>query len=469
MSEKNVSDGAALWHGRFDAAPAEELMAYTESLSFDKRLWPDDIFGSKAHVTMLISVGLMSKVDGENVLAALDAVGNEFASGSFVFEASDEDIHTAIERRVTQIAGEPGGRIHTGRSRNDQVATAVRLWCKREVAVVRARVLEFVDTLESRAVEADIQQIRLPGYTHVQHAQPVLLSHHLRAHSWSLLRDASRLADTLQRLDVSPLGAGALAGSSLPINPEVSAKEMGFATTFANSLDAVSDRDFIAEILFDIALLGVHLSRIGEEWVLWTSAEFGFATLNDAYATGSSMLPQKKNADIAELARGKAGRLIGNLTGLLAMLKGLPLAYNRDLQEDKEPLFDSVDQVRRALVALNGMIATATFNVANMTKGADAEALVATDLAEWLVQRGMPFREAHAVVGKVVRDAIASGNPMVDIVRAHPQLGADAASLFVPGVAVANRRSPGAAGPDAAAAQKTRLDAEISRAKKDRR
>jgi argininosuccinate lyase len=467
MSEKNVSDGAALWHGRFDAAPAEELMAYTESLSFDKRLWPDDIFGSKAHVTMLISVGLMSKVDGENVLAALDAVGNEFASGSFVFEASDEDIHTAIERRVTQIAGEPGGRIHTGRSRNDQVATAVRLWCKREVAVVRARVLEFVDTLESRAVEADIQQIRLPGYTHVQHAQPVLLSHHLRAHSWSLLRDASRLADTLQRLDVSPLGAGALAGSSLPINPEVSAKEMGFATTFANSLDAVSDRDFIAEILFDIALLGVHLSRIGEEWVLWTSAEFGFATLNDAYATGSSMLPQKKNADIAELARGKAGRLIGNLTGLLAMLKGLPLAYNRDLQEDKEPLFDSVDQVRRALVALNGMIATATFNVANMTKGADAEALVATDLAEWLVQRGMPFREAHAVVGKVVRDAIASGTPMVDIVRAHPQLGADAASLFVPGVAVANRRSPGAAGPDAAAAQKTRLDAEISRAKKD--
>ena len=466
MSEKNVSEGAALWHGRFDAAPADELMAYTESLSFDQRLWPDDIVGSKAHVTMLISVGLMSKVDGENVLAALDSVANEFASDSFVFEPSDEDIHTAIERRVTQIAGEPGGRIHTGRSRNDQVATAVRLWCKREVAVIRQRVIDLVDTLEARAIEADKQHIRLPGYTHVQHAQPVLLSHHLRAHSWSLLRDASRLADTLQRLDVSPLGAGALAGSSLPLNPEVSAKEMGFATTFANSLDAVSDRDFVAEILFDIALLGVHLSRIGEEWVLWTSAEFGFATLNDAFATGSSMLPQKKNADIAELARGKAGRLIGNLTGLLAMLKGLPLAYNRDLQEDKEPLFDSVDQVRRALIALNGMIATATFNVENMTKGADAEALVATDLAEWLVQRGMPFREAHAVVGKVVRDAIASGTPMVDIVKAHPQLGADAASLFVPGVAVANRRSPGAAGPDAVAAQKTRLDAEILRAKK---
>lgn len=466
MSEKNVSEGAALWHGRFEEGPAEALMAYTESLSFDKRLWVDDIFGSKAHVSMLIEVGLMSKIDGENVLAALDSVANEFASNTFVFEPSDEDIHTAIERRVTQIAGEPGGRIHTGRSRNDQVATAVRLWCKREVAIVRSKVLELVDTLETRAADADVQQIRLPGYTHVQHAQPVLLSHHLRAHCWALLRDASRLSDTLQRLDVSPLGAGALAGSSLPISPQISAQAMGFATTFANSLDAVSDRDFVAEILFDIALLGVHLSRIGEEWVLWTSSEFGFATLNDAYATGSSMLPQKKNADIAELARGKAGRLIGNLTGLLAMLKGLPLAYNRDLQEDKEPLFDSVDQVRRALVAITGMISTATFNVENMTKGADAEALVATDLAEWLVQRGTPFREAHAVVGKVVRDAIATGAPMVDIVKTHPQLGADASQLFTPGVAVANRRSPGAAGPEAAPMQQQRLLAAIAEAKK---
>ena len=468
MSEKNVSEGAALWHGRFDSAPADELMAYTESLSFDKRLWADDIFGSKAHVTMLISVGIMTKSDGEKVLSALDAVAQEFASNTFVFEASDEDIHTAIERRVTQIAGEPGGRIHTGRSRNDQVATAIRLWCKREVRTVRDFVLSLVDTLEMRAQEADAHApaIRLPGYTHVQHAQPVLLSHHLRAHAWSLLRDIDRLSDTLRRLDVSPLGAGALAGSSLPLNPAVSAAEMGFATTFANSLDAVSDRDFVAEILFDIALLGVHLSRIGEEWVLWTSAEFGFASLDDAYATGSSMLPQKKNADIAELARGKAGRLIGNLTGLLAMLKGLPLAYNRDLQEDKEPLFDSIDQVRRALIAINGMIATATFNVDAMTKGADAEALVATDLAEWLVQRGMPFREAHAVVGKVVRDALAGGRPMVEIVQAHPQLGAEAAELFAPGVAVANRRTPGAAGPEAAPVQKQRLADEVAQAKK---
>jgi argininosuccinate lyase len=292
-----------------------------------------------------------------------------------------------------------------------------------------------------------------------------LLSHHLRAHIWALLRDVDRLTDTLKRLDVSPLGAGALAGSSLPLDPVASAQSMGFATTFANSLDAVSDRDFVAEILFDIALLGVHLSRMGEEWVLWTSAEFGFAVLDDAYATGSSMLPQKKNADIAELARGKAGRLIGNLTGVLAMLKGLPLAYNRDLQEDKEPLFDSVDQVRRALIAMTGMIKTATFNAEKMISGADAEALVATDLAEWLVQRGTPFRQAHAIVGKVVRDAIASKTPMVDIVRTHESFGPDAATLFEPGVAVSRRSTPGAAGPLAVDEQRSRLTSAITSAR----
>ena len=467
MTDKDVSHGAALWHGRFDSAPADELMAYTESLSFDKRLWADDIVGSTAHVRMLIKVGLMSAIDGDNVLAALQQVGEEFASGTFVFEPTDEDIHTAIERRVTQVAGEPGGRIHTGRSRNDQVATAVRLWCRREVATVARLALDLVDTLESRAQWADSHEpaVRLPGYTHMQHAQPVLLSHHLRAHAWAILRDVDRLADALSRADVSPLGAGALAGSSLPLDPGYSADQMGFGAVFANSLDAVSDRDFVAEILFAIALLGVHLSRIGEEWVLWTSAEFGFAVLDDAYATGSSMLPQKKNADIAELARGKAGRLIGNLNGLLVTLKGLPLAYNRDLQEDKEPLFDSVDQVRRALLALNGMIATATFRTDAMTAGADSEALVATDLAEYLVRAGTPFRDAHAIVGRIVRDSLSSGTPMVDLVRAHPQLGAEAAALFAPGVAVAGRRTPGAAGPEAAPTQRGRMASAIAEAR----
>lgn len=467
MSEKDVAGGAALWHGRFESAPADELMAYTESLSFDQRLWADDIAGSTAHVRMLVSVGLMSSTDGDSVIEALEKTAQEFANNTFEFVASDEDIHTAIERRVTQLAGEPGGRIHTGRSRNDQVATAIRLWCKREVRVVANHVLALVDVLATRADEADASQppVRLPGYTHVQHAQPVLLSHHLRAHAWALLRDVDRLSDALKRLDVSPLGAGALAGSSLPLDPHMSAQSMGFADVFANSLDAVSDRDFVAEILFDIALLGVHLSRIGEEWVLWTSAEFGFAVLDDAYATGSSMLPQKKNADIAELARGKAGRLIGNLTGVLAMLKGLPLAYNRDLQEDKEPLFDSVDQVRRALIALSGMIATARFNVETMAHAADAEALVATDLAEWLVRRGTPFREAHAIVGKVVRDSIETRTPMVDLVRSHGAFGPDAAALFAPGVAVGNRRTPGAGGPEASQVQRDRLVKAIASAK----
>lgn len=468
MSEKEVSTGAALWHGRFDSAPAEELMAYTESLSFDKRLWADDIVGSTAHVRMLVSVGLMTSADGDAVIAALNTTAQEFANNEFEFVPTDEDIHTAIERRVTQLAGEPGGRIHTGRSRNDQVATAIRLWCKREVSVVAHKVVALIDVLAQRADEADgaVPPVRMPGYTHVQHAQPVLLSHHLRAHAWALLRDVDRLNDALRRLDVSPLGAGALAGSSLPLDPAISAEAMGFGGVFANSLDAVSDRDFVAEILFAIALLGVHLSRMGEEWVLWTSAEFGFAVLDDAYATGSSMLPQKKNADIAELARGKAGRLIGNVTGVLAMLKGLPLAYNRDLQEDKEPLFDSVDQVRRALIAMTGMIATARFNTDVMANAADAEALVATDLAEWLVRRGTPFREAHAIVGKVVRDSIETSTPMVDIVRTHPAFGPDATSLFTAGAAVANRRTPGGAGPEVSAAQRERLVQTIAAAKK---
>lgn len=467
MSEKEVAAGAALWHGRFASGPSRDLMDFTESIGFDRRLWADDIEGSKAHVSMLASVGLMSATDASVVTEALGRVHDEMSSGRFEYVESDEDIHTAIERRVTQIAGEPGARLHTGRSRNDQVATALKLWGRREMTAVARAVIDLVDVLAARAEEADTVDppLAIPGYTHLQRAQPVLLSHHLRAHAWALLRDVSRIADALDRADVSPLGAGALAGSSLPVDPSVSAAAMGFAATFANSLDAVSDRDHVAEYLFTLALIGVHLSRIGEEWVLWTSEEFGFAVLDDAYATGSSMLPQKKNADIAELARGKTGRLIGNLTGLLATLKGLPLAYNRDLQEDKEPLFDSVDQVRRGLVAVAGMIATATFRADRMQSAAGAESLVATDLAEWLVERGMPFRDAHAVVGKVVRDALSSSTPMVDVVRSHPQLGSEAAGLFDPGVAVSRRRSPGSAGPAAAGTQARDLEVAIARAR----
>jgi argininosuccinate lyase len=444
-----------LWHGRFGQAPAESLMAYTASIGFDVRLWRDDVAGSIAHAQMLGASGVLPQVDSDSIVAALRQAESEFAAGTFRFVESDEDIHTAIERRVTEIAGAAGAKLHTGRSRNDQVATALRLFAKRELAATARRVLSLIDVLDRRADEAG--DAYLPGYTHLQRAQPVLLSHHLRAHAWSFTRDADRLLDAIARLDVSPLGAGALAGTSLPTNARDAQLRLGFAEVFANSLDAVSDRDFVAEAIFVLAMIGLHLSRMGEEWVLWTTEEFGFASLSDEHATGSSMLPQKKNADIAELARGKAGRVIGNLTGFLATLKGLPLAYNRDLQEDKEPLFDSLDQVNRGLDAIADMVAAATFHIDVMQRAADSPAAVATDVAEWLVARGMPFRQAHAKVGELVARSLTTGVALADLVRADADLGPDAATLFAPGVAVQRRSSHGAAGPKAAPVQREEL------------
>jgi argininosuccinate lyase len=456
-----------LWHGRFSSGPADELMAFTASLPFDKNLWHDDITGSKAHVNGLERAGLLDAQEAEAVRRALDTVHAEFGNGDFEFVASDEDIHTAIERRVTEIAGPAGAKLHTSRSRNDQVATALRLWTRRNLTEIAGRTLELVDVLLSCADTAGWAEgsLYLPGYTHLQRAQPVQLSHHLAAHAWSLLRDVDRLFATIERANVSPLGAGALAGTSLPIDPAKTAKEMGFRAAFANSLDAVSDRDFVAEALFDIALLGVHLSRLGEEWVLWTTEEFGFARLDDAYSTGSSMLPQKKNADIAELARGKSGRFIGNLTGLLTTLKGLPLAYNRDLQEDKEPLFDSVLQISLALSALAGMIATAKFDQTRMQNAADDQLASATDLAEWLVRKGTPFRQAHALVGALVQECLSSGTPLRDLAEKSEYFGSEAAALVAPGVGVTMRTSPGGAGPTPALAQRVQLVDAIDRAK----
>jgi len=434
-----------LWHGRFSSGPAEELLAFTESLSFDKRLWKDDIVGSLAHVKGLGHAGILPLSEVAQIESALHQVASEFANGTFQFVAGEEDIHTSIERRVTQIAGPVGGKVHTGRSRNDQCVTALRLWIKRELAALAERLIALCDVLTQRADLAGwgSDGVYLPGYTHVQRAQPVLLAHHLMAHAWAFTRDIDRLISTIKRADVSPLGAGALAGSSLPLDPNFTAREMGFADRFSNSLDAVSDRDFVAEALFDLALIGTHLSRIGEEWVLWTSEEFGFATLDDRYATGSSMLPQKKNADIAELARGKAGRLIGNLTGLLTTLKGLPLAYNRDLQEDKEPLFDSYDQVSLAVGALTGMIQTATFNSDRMREAADVQSLSATDLAEYLVRK--------------VQKAISGSQSLQQLVADSPEFDADALQLIGTGVGVQLRSSPGAAGPHAAEDQRARF------------
>ncbi|HEY3810089.1 MAG TPA: argininosuccinate lyase, partial [Acidimicrobiales bacterium] len=304
-----------LWQRRFGAeGPADELLRYTVSLPYDQRLGMDDVTGSRAHVRGLAAAGILSGPDSQILLAALDRVADELQTGSLAFRPGDEDIHTAIERRVTEIAGDVGARLHTGRSRNDQIATDLRLFAKRELLAVARRIQDLQQVLLGRARAAE--DAYLPGYTHLQRAQPVLLAHHLLAHGWALARDVDRLLDTRRRLDVSPLGAGALAGSSLPLDPDLVAAELGFAARFENSLDAVSDRDFVAEALFDLALIGVHLSRLGEEMVLWASEEFGFVHLADAYATGSSMLPQKKNPDIAELARGRSGRLIGDLAGL---------------------------------------------------------------------------------------------------------------------------------------------------------
>src|SRR6478735_5468536 len=442
---------STLWHGRFEGGPAEELMAFTVSLPFDARLAGDDLTGSRAHVRGLARGGILTEAERDDVLAALDAVEAELADGTMVFVPSDEDIHTAVERRVTELSGPAGAKLHTGRSRNDQVATDLRLFAKRELALVAGRVLDLQQVLHARSVDAG--DAYLPGYTHLQRAQPVLLSHHLLAHGWALARDLDRLADTIRRLDVSPLGAGALAGSSLPLDPAGTAADLGFAGVFPNSLDAVSDRDFVAEALFDLALLGVHLSRLAEELILWSTAEFGFLGLADAYSTGSSMLPQKKNPDIAELTRGKTGRLVGNLTGLLVTLKALPLAYNRDLQEDKEPFFDSLDTVVLALAAMTGLLASSTFRFDVMAEAADAPTSAATDLAEHLVAGGMPFRDAHAVVGALVRRSLDEGIALRELVEAAPELGPDALFLLDPGTAVRRRTTPGGAGPGPVAAQ----------------
>ena len=434
-----------LWHGRFAEAPSDDLLAFTSSLAFDQRLAADDIAGSRAHVQMLAGAGLLTDAELHTVLEALDTTGQELDPHTFEFAPTDEDVHTAIERRVTELAGAAGAKLHTGRSRNDQVATALRLWLRREGRAVVARTHALQATLVNRAANAG-DDVYLPGYTHLQRAQPVLLGHHLLAHFWALARDVDRWRDALTRADVSPLGAGALAGSSLPLDPDATASNLGFARRFENSLDAVSDRDFVAEALFVAALEQVHLSRLGEEIVLWASDEFGFVRLADAYSTGSSMMPQKKNPDIAELARGKAGRLIGDLAGFLATLKGLPLAYNRDLQEDKEPLFDAIDTCALSLVALGGLFETVEFVPERMRAAADVRRR-ATDLAEHLVEDGVPFRDAHAAVGAMVRHAEERGVPLEELVLTEPGLGPESLAFLEPGSAVRRRTSPGGGGP----------------------
>lgn len=457
MTTGDVPRGRTLWHGRFGEGPADELLAFTSSLAYDVRLAGDDIAGSHAHVRMLAKVGLLTDEEASVVAAALRRVEQELAQGSFTFFDTDEDVHTAVERRVTELAGVAGAKLHTGRSRNDQVALDLRLYVRREGHNLVRRIHTLQETLVRRAHV--VEDAYLPGYTHLQRAQPVLLAHHLLAHVWALARDVDRFRQALERADVCPLGAGALAGSSLPLDPDMVAADLGFASRFENSLDAVADRDFVAELLFCCALTQVHLSRIGEEIALWSSEEFGFVRLSDAYSTGSSMLPQKKNPDIAELARGKAGRLIGDLAGFLATLKGLPLTYNRDLQEDKEALFDAFDQSALALAALNGLLDTADFRLDRMQAAADDPAAAAADLAEDLVRAGSPFRDAHAVVGSLVRQSVERGIPLEELIMTEPGLGPDALPALEPGASVRRRTTPGGAGPGPVRVQLERVQA----------
>ena len=446
-----------LWSGRFFESMDSTLWDLSESYSFDHVLYRHDLFGSRAHVRGLVAAELLSDDEGVILSRALDEVEAEFDRGGFIRAATDEDIHMAIERRVIELVGDVGAKLHTARSRNDQVATTLRLFTRDALRDISRSTLTLLDALVSlgdRNADAC-----LPGYTHLQRAQPVLLTHHLNAHAWSLLRDVDRLLDARDRLNVSPLGAGALAGTSLPIDPSFAADVLGFESNFANSLDAVSDRDFVAETLFDVALLGVHLSRMGEELVLWTTAEFNFATLSDAFTTGSSMLPHKRNSDVAELARAKSGRLVGNLTGLLVTLKGLPLSYNRDLQEDKEPLFDSVHQVLIVLAALSGAYGSLTFNDNVARSAASDQFLVAIDIAEELVIEGVPFRQAHEQVGRLVADAVTRDVPLSEVVTTDPTF-VRFAPLFAKGAALERRRSPGASGPGSAITQRVRLEIE---------
>ena len=402
-----------LWGGRFQDGPSEAMTALSLSTHFDWRLAPYDIQQTRAHASVLHVAGLLTDDERARVIAALDALADDVAAGRVVPDPSDEDVHTAIERNLIERLGELGGKLRAGRSRNDQVSTDFRLYLREQVRRIALAVTELQQALLDQA-SAHVDTYS-PGFTHLQHAQPVSFGHELAKHVHALARDVERLADWDRRAARSPLGAGALAGSSLGLDPQAVAIELGFDEALANSIDATSDRDWVAEFLFAAAMIGVHLSRIGEEVILMSSREFGWARLHDSWSTGSSIMPQKKNPDVAELARGKSGRLIGNLTGLLATLKGLPFGYNRDLQEDKEPVFDTVEQLLLVLPAMTGMIATLEFDTTRMASSAPEGFALATDIAEWLVREGVPFREAHEIAGASVRAAEERGVELWDL------------------------------------------------------
>jgi len=434
----------ALWGGRFSQGPAQSVTALSRSVDFDWRLAQYDIRVNVAHVNGLAKSKVIAKEDSVKIVKALNELSFEIANGSFTFNESDEDVHSAIERGLIQKLGPLGGAFRAGRSRNDLVVTDFKLYLIDHILEIAHALTLLVDALNR--VSDEYKDALAPGFTHLQHAQPINFGHEIAKHSHAFLRDVDRIMDWLERNSYSPLGAGALAGSSLQPHPELSAEELGFKGTLLNSIDAVSDRDFVAEALFIFSVIGIHLSRIGEEFTIWSTTEFGWAKLDDAFSTGSSIMPQKKNPDIAELARGKSGRLIGNLTGLLTVLKGLPFAYNRDLQEDKEPVFDSVETLLVILPAVIGMIETTSFDKAKMAAGALTGHALATEIADFLARADVPFAQAHEAAGSCVRLADTLGVEVhelsdAQLLSAHPLLSPDVRKTLTGHGATSSRTS----------------------------
>ena len=464
MAEAKTGDGA-LWGARFASGPSAELARLSRSTHFDWQLASYDIAGSHAHAKALAAAGYLSSSEETAMHAGLDELRRRVDSGELVAAPDDEDVHGALESALIDIVGaELGGRLRAGRSRNDQIATLIRMYLLDHAAVIGDLVVDLIDAINAQAEKAG--SAILPGRTHLQHAQPVLLAHHLLAHAWPLVRDLERLRDWRGRASASPYGAGALAGSSLGLDPALVARELGLARPSENSIDATASRDVVAEFAFIAAQLGIDLSRFAEEIIIWNTREFGFVHLDDAYSTGSSIMPQKKNPDIAELARGKSGRLIGNLTGLLATLKGLPLAYNRDLQEDKEPVFDSVETLEVLLPAFTGMVATLTFDTQRMAELAPQGFSLATDVADWLVRQRVPFREAHEISGALVRFCEDNGfdldKPTDEQYQAvSPHLTPAVRDVLTIEGSVSSRSGVGGTAPERVAEQRTELTARV--------
>ncbi len=454
-----------MWKGRFQEQTAELLQTFSESISFDWRLWRHDIEGSIAHSAALEKAGLISKDERAQIVAGLREIGTEIEAGKFEFKLALEDIHMNIEAELTRRIGDAGAKLHTARSRNDQVATDIRLYLRDECDALSALVRDLQRALVELAErESDVI---IPGYTHLQRAQPVAFAHHLLAYVEMLARDAARIADARKRMNVLPLGSGAIAGSTIVLDREFIASQLGFDGVTQNSMDAVSDRDFAVELLAALALIATHLSRLSEDVILWASSEFQYITISDAYTTGSSLMPQKKNPDVAELTRGKTGRVFGNLVSLLTTLKGLPMTYNRDMQEDKEPVFDSVDTVKNSLAVFTGMMSGIKVNRPACAAAVADPMLLATDLADYLVNHGVPFRKAHEVIGKAVALCAqrACGLPaltLADYQQLSPAFSADVFECFDLAKAMAARKATGAPSPQNVAAQLARWKAALA-------